>query len=53
MDASVQPPERWIDRERKGGRERAGGVVIEGEREEEGERAVRWLPRLDSQVDCI
>lgn len=40
------------------GRERAregvwGQLVIEGEREEEGERAVRWLQRLDSQVDCI
>lgn len=33
---------------------RGGGLlVIEGEREEEGERAVKWLQRLDSQVDCI
>lgn len=48
--------------QRHGAREREGGVrdvcvggglVIEGEREEEGERAVKRLQRLDSQVDCI
>lgn len=33
-------------------RRRESGV-IGGEREEEGVRAVRWLPGLDSQVDCI
>lgn len=57
VDASVQPQERWIERERAVERE----FVIEGEREEERERGrgvgggvgVRWLPRLDSQVDCI
>lgn len=49
-----QRTQRWdatrdMDRER----EKGGGLVIEGEREEEGERAVRRLQRLDSQVDCI
>lgn len=50
MDASVQSPERW----RENGREEGGWqLVIESVRGDEGERAVRWLPRLDSQVDCI
>lgn len=55
-----QRTRRWdatrdMEREReKGGRGMwGGGLVIEGEREEEGERAVRRLQRLDSQVDCI
>lgn len=51
--------QRWdatrdMEREReKGGEGCGGGLVIEGEREKEGERAVRRLQRLDSQVDCI
>lgn len=50
MDASVQSPERWGEN----GREEGGWqLVIESVRGDEGERAVRWLPRLDSQVDCI
>lgn len=47
------PPETWSERERRGGEGCGGGLVIEGEREKEGERAVRRLQRLDSQVDCI
>lgn len=54
-----QRTQRWdatrdMEREReKGGEGCGGGLVIEGEREKEGERAVRRLQRLDSQVDCI
>lgn len=48
------PPETWTERERRGGEGcGGGGLVIEGEREEQEERAVRRLQRLDSQVDCI
>lgn len=53
-DTEVGCHQRHGPREREGGvRDVGGGLVIEGEREEQGERAVRRLQRLDSQVDCI
>lgn len=43
-----------MEREAEWGRRAEGrGLVIESEREDEGASAARWLPRLDSQVDCI